>query len=85
MLPRHRGAAPVHYAILAGDTETGVTIFQIEPKLDAGLMLRRFPGLFLAGEMIDWEAPTGGYLIHGCFAMGGHAAKHAVQWARDQR
>ncbi len=39
ILPRHRGAAPVHYAILSGDTETGVTIFQIEPKIDAGKIL----------------------------------------------
>ncbi|MFQ5732460.1 MAG: methionyl-tRNA formyltransferase [Planctomycetaceae bacterium] len=38
LLPRHRGAAPVLYAVLNGDAETGVTIFQIEPKLDAGLM-----------------------------------------------
>ncbi len=36
LLPRHRGAAPINYAILAGDAETGVSIFQIEPKLDAG-------------------------------------------------
>ncbi len=36
LLPRHRGAAPINYAILAGDTESGVSIFQIEPKLDAG-------------------------------------------------
>jgi methionyl-tRNA formyltransferase len=36
LLPRHRGAAPIPYAILSGDSETGVSIFQIEPKLDAG-------------------------------------------------
>ncbi len=36
LLPRHRGAAPVHHAIWAGDTETGVTIFKIEPRVDAG-------------------------------------------------
>jgi len=39
LLPRHRGAAPVHYSILSGDEQTGVTIFQIEPKLDAGPIL----------------------------------------------
>jgi methionyl-tRNA formyltransferase len=39
LLPRHRGAAPVQYAILTGDTETGVTIFQIDPRLDAGPVL----------------------------------------------
>ena len=32
------------------------------------LMLRKLPGVFVAGEMIDWEAPTGGYLLQGCFA-----------------
>jgi methionyl-tRNA formyltransferase len=39
LLPRHRGAAPVQYAILTGDSETGVTIFQIDPRLDAGPVL----------------------------------------------
>jgi len=39
LLPRHRGAAPVQYAILSGDTETGISIFQIDPKLDAGPIL----------------------------------------------
>ncbi|MFT4900874.1 MAG: putative flavoprotein (TIGR03862 family) [Lentimonas sp.] len=46
-------------------------------ELDASLMLKQFPGIYCAGEMIDWEAPTGGYLIQGCFATGtiaGHAA-----------
>ena len=33
-------------------------------------MLRKLPGVFVAGEMIDWEAPTGGYLLQGCFATG---------------
>ncbi len=39
LLPKYRGAAPIQHAILRGETETGVTIFQIEPKLDAGLIL----------------------------------------------
>jgi methionyl-tRNA formyltransferase len=39
LLPRHRGAAPINFAILAGDADTGVSIFQIEPKLDAGPVL----------------------------------------------
>lgn len=51
-------------------------------ELDAGLMVRRFPGLFVAGEMVDWEAPTGGYLMQGCFATGTHVARSAVEWAR---
>ena len=49
-------------------------------ELDRNLMLRKLPGVFVAGEMIDWEAPTGGYLIQGCFAMGQRAAKAALAW-----
>ncbi|RYD61720.1 MAG: aminoacetone oxidase family FAD-binding enzyme, partial [Verrucomicrobiaceae bacterium] len=37
-------------------------------ELDSSLMLKKFPGIFISGEMIDWEAPTGGYLMQGCFA-----------------
>lgn len=44
-------------------------------ELDEGLMLTRLPGVHVAGEMIDWEAPTGGYLLQGCFATGFAAAK----------
>lgn len=49
-------------------------------ELDGALMLRRLPGVFVAGEMIDWEAPTGGYLMQGCFATGTHAARAAIAW-----
>ena len=49
--------------------------------LDDTLMLRALPGIFVAGEMIDWEAPTGGYLITGCFATGTRAARGALGWA----
>ena len=49
-------------------------------ELDAGLMIKRLPGVFLAGEMIDWEAPTGGYLLQGCFSTGTRAAKAALEW-----
>ena len=49
-------------------------------ELDAHLMLRNLPGVFVAGEMIDWEAPTGGYLIQGCFATGTRAALGAVRF-----
>ena len=48
------------------------------PELDDGLMLRKHPGLYVAGEMIDWEAPTGGYLMQGCFASGTLAAQSAL-------
>ncbi|MGR3507340.1 MAG: TIGR03862 family flavoprotein [Paracoccaceae bacterium] len=52
--------------------------------LDEGLMIRQLPGVFAAGEMLDWEAPTGGYLITGALATGRWAAQHAVRWAADQ-
>jgi len=48
--------------------------------LDAGLMLRAHPGLFCAGEMLDWEAPTGGYLLTACFASGAWAARGLLAW-----
>lgn len=45
-----------------------------------GLMLRARPGVFVAGEMLDWEAPTGGYLLTGCFATGRIAGLAARDW-----
>jgi hypothetical protein len=51
-------------------------------ELDEMLMIRRLPGVFVAGEMIDWEAPTGGYLLQGCFATGARAARGAIAWKR---
>jgi uncharacterized flavoprotein (TIGR03862 family) len=48
-------------------------------ELDAKLMLRKLPGVFVAGEMIDWEAPTGGYLMQGCFATGTLAGRAAAE------
>jgi predicted flavoprotein YhiN len=49
-------------------------------EFDDSLMLRRFPGVFCAGEMIDWDAPTGGYLLQGCYATGKIAGEGAVKW-----
>ena len=49
-------------------------------ELDDRLMIRRLPGLFVAGEMIDWEAPTGGYLLQGCFATATRPARGALAW-----
>jgi uncharacterized flavoprotein (TIGR03862 family) len=49
-------------------------------ELDEALMLRRMPGVFLAGEMIDWEAPTGGYLLQGCFSTGTRAGRAAAHY-----
>lgn len=48
--------------------------------LDEGLMVRQMPGVFCAGEMLDWEAPTGGYLLTACFASGQRAGRAAVDW-----
>jgi uncharacterized flavoprotein (TIGR03862 family) len=49
-------------------------------ELDDHLMLSRIPGVFCAGEMIDWDAPTGGYLLQGCYATGKIAGEGAVKW-----
>ena len=48
--------------------------------LDEAFMLKALPGVFVAGEMIDWEAPTGGYLLQACFATGAAAARGALAW-----
>jgi uncharacterized flavoprotein (TIGR03862 family) len=49
-------------------------------ELDDDFMIRRLPGVFPAGEMLDWEAPTGGYLLQACFATGAAAGRGALQW-----
>jgi uncharacterized flavoprotein (TIGR03862 family) len=49
-------------------------------SLDENGMLRPLPGVFAAGEMIDWEAPTGGYLLTACFASGRAAGQGALRW-----
>jgi uncharacterized flavoprotein (TIGR03862 family) len=49
-------------------------------ELNADLMIRRLPGVFAAGEMLDWEAPTGGYLLQACFATGVAAGRGALHW-----
>lgn len=51
--------------------------------LNARLMLRDRPGVFACGEMLDWEAPTGGYLLSACFATGRWAGLGAVDWLRE--
>ena len=50
--------------------------------MDDGLMLKALPGVFCAGEMLDWEAPTGGYLLTACFASGHRAGEGAVAWLK---
>ncbi|WP_028346614.1 TIGR03862 family flavoprotein [Bradyrhizobium murdochi] len=49
-------------------------------ELDDAFMLRRLPGVFAAGEMLDWEAPTGGYLLQASFATGAAAGRGALKW-----
>ncbi|MBM9596267.1 TIGR03862 family flavoprotein [Roseitranquillus sediminis] len=48
--------------------------------VDPALMLGALPGVFVAGEMLDWEAPTGGYLLTACLATGLWAGVHAARW-----
>jgi uncharacterized flavoprotein (TIGR03862 family) len=48
--------------------------------LDANLMVRALPGVFCCGEMLDWEAPTGGYLLTACLASGRAAAEGVIRW-----
>jgi predicted flavoprotein YhiN len=51
-------------------------------ELDDDYMIRRLPGVFAAGEMLDWEAPTGGYLLQASFATGATAGRGALKWLR---
>ena len=70
----YTGLAPLDEAI---STAGGVRW----QDLNAGLMLKKLPGVFCAGEMLDWEAPTGGYLINACLATGAWAGDHAANYA----
>jgi uncharacterized flavoprotein (TIGR03862 family) len=67
------GPAPIARAI---STAGGISF----DELDSDFMIRRLPGLFAAGEMLDWEAPTGGYLLQASFATGAAAGKGALKW-----
>ncbi len=49
-------------------------------EIDSDFMLRRLPGVFAAGEMLDWEAPTGGYLLQAAFATGAAAGRGVLKW-----
>ena len=51
-------------------------------EFDEDYMIRRLPGVFAAGEMLDWEAPTGGYLLQASFATGAAAGRGALKWLR---
>jgi uncharacterized flavoprotein (TIGR03862 family) len=51
--------------------------------IDSNLMIKKMPGFFVTGEMLDWDAPTGGYLLTACFALGRGAANGAVHWLKN--
>ena len=72
---RLTGTAPLARAI---STAGGVAFDEI----DAHFMLRSRPGVFAAGEMLDWDAPTGGYLLQAAFATGAAAGHGALKWLR---
>jgi predicted flavoprotein YhiN len=67
------GAQPIASAI---STAGGIRFDALDPHF----MLKALPGVFAAGEMLDWEAPTGGYLLQACFATGVAAAEGALAW-----
>jgi hypothetical protein len=71
---RHQGAMDMTHAI---STAGGLRF----DDLDEHLMLKSRPGTFAAGEMLDWEAPTGGYLLTACLATGLHAGRAAANYA----
>jgi len=71
---RHAGPRPLDESI---STAGGIA----RSAVDARLMLRARPGTFAAGEMLDWEAPTGGYLITACLATGRWAGRAAADWS----
>jgi predicted flavoprotein YhiN len=51
-------------------------------EIDENFMLHRRPGVFVAGEMLDWEAPTGGYLLQASFATGAAAGRAVLAWLK---
>jgi predicted flavoprotein YhiN len=69
------GIAPVARAI----SSAGGIAFE---ELDADYMIAKLPGVFAAGEMLDWEAPTGGYLLQASFATGAAAGRGALKWMK---
>jgi uncharacterized flavoprotein (TIGR03862 family) len=72
-----QAARPIDEAI----SSAGGVLFEV---LTPGLMLEQLPGVFCAGEMLDWEAPTGGYLLHASFATGRAAGQGVLQWLGRQ-
>ena len=74
---RVTGVAPIARAI----SSAGGISFD---ALDDNFMLKAMPGTFVAGEMLDWEAPTGGYLLQACFASGVAAGSGALAWLKGR-
>jgi predicted flavoprotein YhiN len=68
-----QGPGPIDEAI---STAGGIRF----ASLTEGLELKPLPGLFACGEMLDWEAPTGGYLLTACLATGRHAGRAAAKY-----
>jgi uncharacterized flavoprotein (TIGR03862 family) len=75
---RLTATAPIVRAI---STAGGISFDEV----DAQFMLRKKPGVFVAGEMLDWEAPTGGYLLTACFATGVAAARGVLAWLEAEK
>ena len=67
------GVAPIARAI---STAGGISFDELDPDF----MIRRLPGVFAAGEMLDWEAPTGGYLLQASLATGAAAGRGVLKW-----
>jgi uncharacterized flavoprotein (TIGR03862 family) len=95
----HGGALPQEAAALARAIKSGRLILTAPAAIDRAIstagglrleaidenfMLRDLPGVFVAGEMLDWEAPTGGYLLQACLATGKAAAEGALCWLRGR-
>ncbi len=91
----HAGVAPVKLSRLIKGVP--LTVSGLQPiaraissaggirraELNAALMIQRLPGVFAAGEMLDWEAPTGGYLLQACFSTALQAASGMAQWVNS--
>ena len=78
-------AVPVRVEGLAGlDRAISSSGGVPETELDSSFMLNARPGVFLAGEMLDWDAPTGGYLLQACFATAVAAAQGVVTWLESR-
>ena len=72
-----RGMAPIARAI---STAGGLNWDEVDQRM----MLKRRPGVFVAGDMLDWVAPTGGYLLQACLATGRAAGQAAAAFAQDK-